>query len=443
MRYETMYDILNTINTIVLSIIGIPFFLQLLYMLLFWVPKKKFPLSQKKAKVAIIIAAHNEESVIFDTVDSIKKQNYPHELIDVYVVCHNCTDNTEKLATKAGATTIVYNDSDPNKKRVCYPLDYGFKYLIKNDKNYDFLIRLDADNKINNDFVSNMNDAFQSGVKYARPYETCLNMTQNKFTEACGVYYVFDSRFGSRVRERLHLGAHVNGAGMMLSMDLVKQMGGFPARSVSEDTELTAMLMERKIFGHFVEDAVIYEDFPSTFKETFKRNKRIGSGVARLLFGKLGILFLKFFYKFKFSYVELFLSCLLVLISVLLCTWIPLFYVYDLIFLGLAGYNIIPTVLGAQEYLLIFNQTWKIMLIAVCVLFVFCGYVQAFLLICLDYKKMGVQKRRELFWGGVFFPIFSVVYIMTIAIGAVSKPSWGKIERNTKNIENKTKNITN
>ena len=83
------------------------------------------------------------------------------------------------------------------------------------------------------------------------------------------------------------------------------------------------------------------------------------------------------------------------------------------------------------------------MLIAVCVLFVFCGYVQAFLLICLDYKKMGVQKRRELFWGGVFFPIFSVVYIMTIAIGAVSKPSWGKIERNTKNIENKTKNITN
>lgn len=140
---------------------------------------------------------------------------------------------------------------------------------------------------------------------------------------------------------------------------------------------------------------------------------------------------------------ELFLSCLLVLISVLLCTWIPLFYVYDLIFLGLAGYNIIPTVLGAQEYLLIFNQTWKIMLIAVYVLFVFCGYVQAFLLICLDYKKMGVQKRRELFWGCVFFPIFSVVYIMTIAIGAVSKPSWGKIERNTKNIENKTKNITN
>ena len=71
-------------------------------------------------------------------------------------------------------------------------------------------------------------------------------------------------------------------------------MGGFPLRSVSEDTELTAMLMEKKIFGHFVEDAVIYEDFPSTFKDTYKRNKRIGSGVSRLIFDKLGKLFLVF-----------------------------------------------------------------------------------------------------------------------------------------------------
>lgn len=77
-------------------------------------------------------------------------------------------------------------------------------------------------------------------------------------------------------------------------------MGGFPLRSVSEDTELTAMLMEKKIFGHFVEDAVIYEDFPSTFKDTYKRNKRIGSGVSRLIFGKLGKLFLVFTINWNF-----------------------------------------------------------------------------------------------------------------------------------------------
>lgn len=433
MWYETLYNILNTINTVVLTIIGIPFFLQLIYMLLFWLPKKTYQESDKKAKVAVMISAYNEENVIYNTVNEIlTKQNYPKDLIDVYVVCHNCTDRTAELAKKAGAHVIIFNDPDPSRRRLCYPLDYGFKYLINNDKKYDFVVKLDADNRLNDLFIAKMNDAYQSGVEFARPYESSLNMTQNKFTEACGLYYVFDSRFGSRVRERLHIGAHVNGAGMMISMRLVEELKGYPPRSVSDDTELNIMLLEKNVFGHFVEDAVVYEDFPSTFNDTYKRNKRIGSGVSRLIFGKLGLLFLKFFYRYKFSYVELFLSCSLVVISVLLCTWIPLFYIYDLIFLGLAGYGIIPTVLGAESYMLMFNQTRQIMLIAVGILFVFCGYVQAFLLIMLDYKKMGVKSRKELIWGGILFPVFSVVYIITIAIGAISKPSRGKIERNVK-----------
>lgn len=431
MRHETLYNVLNTINTVVLSIIGIPFFLQVLYMLFFRIKKKTFPKSEKKGKVAYVICAYNEEDVIFQTVKSIKeKQNYPKELIDVYIVCHNCTDKTAELAEKAGGIPLILNDPDPNKKRLCYPIDFGFKYLIENDKGYDFIIRIDADNHMNDDFTSLMNDAYQSGVKLARPYESGLNMTQNKFTEACGLYYVFDSRFSSRVRERLHIGAHVNGPGMMVAMETIKEVGGYPARSISDDVDFNILLMEKNVFGHFVEDAVIYEDFPSTLKDTYNRNKRIGCGVARLIFGKLGLLAGKFFYKFKFSYLELFLSCLLVIISVILCTWIPLFYVYDLIYLGLAGQGIIATSLGASYYWAMFNQTWQIMLIAVGVLFVFCGYVQAFLLIFLDYKKMGVKRRRDLFWGGVLFPVFSVVYIATIAIGAVSKPSWNKVARN-------------
>ena len=52
MWHETLYNVLNTINTVVLSIIGIPFFLQVLYMLFFRIKKKTFPKSEKKGKVA-------------------------------------------------------------------------------------------------------------------------------------------------------------------------------------------------------------------------------------------------------------------------------------------------------------------------------------------------------------------------------------------------------
>ncbi len=431
MWHETMYDVLNIINNIVLTMIGIPFLLQLIYMLFFWVKKKVYPKSEKKGKVAYLIPAHNEADVIYDTVrEVIERQDYPKELIDVYVICHNCTDNTAELVKKAGGIPIIYNNDNPNEKFLAYCLNYGFDYLLKHDKGYDFYIRLDADNHINKEFTSLMNDAYQSGVEFARPYESAINMTQNKFTKACGLYYVFDSRFGSRVRERLHLGAHVNGPGTMTSKAMMERIGGYNCYTISEDAEFCINRMNEKVFGHFVEDAVVYEDLPSSFKDTYARNIRIGSGSRKLIFGKLGKLFLKFFYTFKFSYLEMFLTYFFNIICVILCTWLPIFYIYDITYLALCGTGVIETVGGATMYMDTLINTLIIIAAALGILFVFCGILQGVLLVCLDYKKMGAKNRRELLDGAFLFPAFTVVYCLTICLGMLSKPKWIKVNRN-------------
>lgn len=435
MWHEVLYQILNNINNVILMMIGIPFGLQLIYMLFFWVKKKVFPKSEKKAKVAFLIPAHNESDVIFDTVKEIKdRQNYPSELIDIYVICHNCDDDTAKLVQEAGGIPLIYNNDNPKEKFLAYALNYGFKYLMDLDKKYDFIIRLDADNHINKDFTSLMNDAFQDGCDFARPYESAINMTQNRYTKACGLYYIFDSRFSSRVRERLHIGAHINGPGTMISMKALKEKGGYNCTSISEDCEFMIDLMDRNVFGHFVEDAVVYEDLPSSFIDTYKRNIRIGSGSRGLIFGKLGKLFLKFFYRFKFSYLELFLTYFFNIICVILCTWIPLFYIYDVIYLALCGNGIIETInFTSSFYMTTLYNTLIIMGIALGVLFMFCGIFQGVLLVLLDYKKMGAKRRRDLLDGAFLFPAFTVVYCLTICLGMFSKPKWGKVSRNKQN----------
>lgn len=43
-------------------------------------------------------------------VRSIKNQDYPEELIDVFVIADNCTDNTAQVAEEAGAEVLVRND---------------------------------------------------------------------------------------------------------------------------------------------------------------------------------------------------------------------------------------------------------------------------------------------------------------------------------------------
>ena len=66
----------------------------------------------------------------------------------------------------------------------------------------------------------------------------------------------------------------------------------------------------------------------------------------------------------------------------------------------------------------------------VSVLFVFCGILQATLMVLSDYKKMGASKRRELIGGIFLFPIFSIIYVITITIGIFTKPKWNKVKRN-------------
>ena len=426
-----LYNVLNNINTVVLMIIGIPFILQFVYMFLFWLPKKKFPKSDKKGRIAVIIPAHNEADVIEDTVKNLfAKQQYPRELYDVYVVAHNCDDDTATLAQQSGATVFTLNDPDPKHRRTAYAMQHGLQQILATEIDYDFVIRLDADNHVNDEFFSLMNDAFQAGCQIARPYESALNMTQNKFTKACGLYYTFDSRFSSRVRERLHIDAHVNGSGAMISYQIIKKIGGYDCTSITEDTEFCFKRMMQGYRCHFVEDAIVYEDLPSTFKDTFARNRRIAAGNLRLLGRYTPAMLWHSLKQFRFAFIEQLLTYMFNIICVVLCTWIPFFYIYDVAYLWANG--LFTDSAAAAAGLTapgLFSQLQLIGVILL-VLFIVAGIGQGVLLVMLDYRKLGATKRRQLMDGALLFPAFTVVYCLTMALGAFMPPKWQKVKRN-------------
>jgi cellulose synthase/poly-beta-1,6-N-acetylglucosamine synthase-like glycosyltransferase len=275
-----------------------------------------------------------------------------------------------------------------------------------------------------------MNDAFNNGAKIARPYESALNMTQSAFTKACGLYYIFDSRCASRVRERIGLDSHVNGPGSLTDFEIIRKIGGYDTTTMCEDTEFNWKRMFEGIRCKFVEDAIVYEDLPSTLKDTYNRNLRLGAGNIRLLFKYTPKLI---FYTFKnknFSFIENFLTYMFIPICPILCIWLPGFYIYAYIYHFLGG--------GADfigSFLWFNNVDWityttALIVFMITVLFVFCGILQASLLVIFDYKKMKAKRRRDLLSGILLFPIFSIIYVITITIGIFSKPKWKKIRRN-------------
>ena len=432
MWYDTVYQVFDKINTIILYVIGIPFGLQLIYMLLFWLPKKTFKKTEKKNRIAVMIPAHNESDVIFDTVKDLENQDYPRDMFDVYVVADNCTDNTAELAAKAGAKVYVHTDDNPKHHMVGYALKYAFELLLKEGIEYDFVIRLDADNHINKEFFSLMNDAYNSGAKIARPYESALNMTQSAYTKACGLYYIFDSRCSSRVRERLHMDAHVNGPGSLTAFEIIKRIGGYDTTTMCEDTEFNFKRMYEGYRCHFVEDAVVYEDLPSTMKDTLARNKRLGAGNTRLFFKSTPKLWFYAFRNLNFSFIENWLTYIFIPICPILCIWLPGYYIY-----GYVYHWMFPDKINTFNAFGITNGNWLVctsvvIAIAIGALFCFCGILQSSLLVISDYKKMGAKNRRELISGILLFPVFSIVYVITITIGIFSKPKWTKVNRNAK-----------
>lgn len=437
MWYEILYRVLSIINYVVLFIVGIPLLSEIFEIIVALITrKKKYPKSDKKAKIAYLIPAYNESDVIYDTVkDALDNQDYPKDLYCVYVIANNCTDNTADLAREAGAKVLILDDPDPNHHKALYPIKYGIDYILENDRDVEMIIHLDADNHMNKEFSSLMNDAYQSGVDFARPYEGAINAPQNFYTKACALFYAIDSRFLARAREKMHLAAHINGSGAMMSRKLLLETGGYDCECISDDTEFCFNRILENKKGHFVEEAVVYEDLPSTKKDTVNRNKRIMEGNKGLLKTKLVKMIPMFFKTFNFSFLETFLTYIWLFISTIVFTWLPLYYVYIFVFGGFAMNGQLELTMYTPEY---FSQVWWISFWIIIGLFgvaiLLFGVIASLVIALQDYKKFGAKRRRELISLCYGFIFYMIIYAFTLMFGGMSKnKKWEKVSRNTNN----------
>lgn len=416
-------QILYYINQVFIILFSAAFTLQLIYVLLFFLKPKKYKPATKQHRFGIIIPARNESAVIGDTIKNLFSQNYPRELYDIFVVADNCTDNTAEIAREAGAIVFERFDDDPNHKRASYALKFGFQKILKDYDNYDAFIKFDADNFAHPDYFSKMNDAFESGVEIARPYSNSKNLTANMSSKISGLYYIRNSRFSCSARSALGTSQMLTGAGLMVSANIIRDIDGWDAMSISDDTQFA---MKRILEGkktHYVSEAICYEDQPESIKDTFNRNKRFGKGINKIFFNEGLRSFFKFFVTFRYAYLDMFLELLFVPMSLVACIWFPLYYGYDIIF-NLVQNNI-PYVLTVLKTL------GKVLLFAFYLPFV----IQGLLCVVLEHKRMLINSPKEILPAVFVFPFYMIIYCISIAFGILSKPKWKAITRSTaKNI---------
>ena len=143
--YEASRNIYNIIGTVLAAMLAY----KAVYYAIGFLFTRKFKPANKNHKYGILIAARNEEVVIGNLLDSINKQDYPSELLTVFVVADNCTDNTAKIAREHGA--ICYERFDETKKTKGFALQFLFENIEKDFgiKSFEGCFIFDADNLLN------------------------------------------------------------------------------------------------------------------------------------------------------------------------------------------------------------------------------------------------------------------------------------------------------
>ena len=247
--------------------------------------KQKSLVNLMKNKIAVIIPARNESSVISHCLDSLVPQTYDSQYFDIHVVIADEMDSTMEIASGYERTYITVIEEQTCKGEA---LDGVLKKILtKFPDKYDAFLILDADNLAAPDLLEEMNNALSSnkqiicGKKLIKNWQS-RRPDSNSFISNCtALLYTQVDELGNRARNIMGMTITMIGTGMMVRADVIKENNGWPYRSLTEDYEMTADAIVKGWTSMYYSYAKVYTEEATEAKTAFKRKMRWIKGYSQ------------------------------------------------------------------------------------------------------------------------------------------------------------------
>ncbi len=271
-------QLITSINTALWVFFIVCYTYQMFYIAVPFFKKDKPHKTEKANKFAVLISARNESAVIKNLLDSIKAQTYSKELVDVFVVADNCTDNTAEIARECGVNVYErFNKINVGK-------GYALNYMLKNiDReygldSYDGYIVFDADNVLDPNYIEEMNKTFSDGYEIITSYRNSKNYGDTWISAGYALWFLRESKYLNYSRMLLDTSCAISGTGFMFSKNIAKRLGGWKYYLLTEDIEFTVDHVINDYSIGFCKNAVLYDEQPSEFKQSVRQRMRWAKG---------------------------------------------------------------------------------------------------------------------------------------------------------------------
>lgn len=270
--------------------------------------KKKKTVTKKPDlhNFAVLICARNEAAVIGDLIDSIEYQTYNKDLITVFVLADNCTDNTAEIAKLKGAK--VYSRFNKELIGKGYALQELRQHITEDyPEGFDGYFVFDADNILSPNYIEEMNKTFSEGNDVITSYRNSKNYGDNWISAGYALWFLRESRYLNNARDLIGTSCMVSGTGFLFSRKIAENINDWPFHTLTEDIEFSADLIVNGYRIAFCPAAEFYDEQPTGFAQSWRQRLRWSKGYLQV-FKKYGKRMIKGCMKGNFSCFDMTMS---------------------------------------------------------------------------------------------------------------------------------------
>lgn len=259
--------------------------------------KKENILSKKiKSRLIVLIPAYKEDAVIMESVNSMLSQDYPKELLDVMVISDKMTEQTNDRLSKLPIKLLVIN---PELSSKAFAMRCAMETLP--ETHYDIVVILDADNCVNEDFISKINDVFNTGIRALQAHRMAKN-TGNDMEILDAISEEINNSIFRKGHTSLGLSSALIGSGMAFDFRWFKDNVN-KLETTGEDKELELLLFKNRIYIEYIDDLPVYDEKVKREKVFYNQRRRwIATQFGSLSRGLRGLP--KALLTFNFDYVD-------------------------------------------------------------------------------------------------------------------------------------------